>query len=119
LGTAACLMPTDANSLLGQQSHALDQSPCPGEHHIAMRRRFVISQAAREATVRTGDGDEREWTNIPVGWIERRAVTIEGLPEVVGVEGRIAQARDERGDDLRCDPAGVVLEEPEESPALQ
>ena len=105
-------------SFFRQQPHALDESPRPGEHHVAVWRRLVITKTARQPPIRTGDRHEPERTDLPVGRIEGRAVSVEGLAEALRLQGGVTQASDERGDDLRCDPARVVLEEPEESPPL-
>ena len=56
-----------------------------------MWRRLVKAKTTRQPPVWTGDRHEREWTDLPVGGIEGRAVPIEGLAEALRVQGSVAR----------------------------
>src|SRR5215213_7302944 len=75
------LIATDLVSFFRQEPHALDETPRPGEHHVAVWRRLVKTKTARQPPVGAGDCYERERTDLPVRGIERRAVSVEGLAE--------------------------------------
>src|SRR5918993_2091827 len=106
-------------SFFRQEPHALDETPGPGEHHVAVWRRLVKAKTARQPPVRTGHRHECERTDLSVGWIECRAVSIEALAEALRVQGGVTQASNQRGDDLRRDPARVMLKKPVKSPPLE
>src|SRR6187200_664604 len=78
-----------------------------------------LASVFRQPPVGARDCYERERTDLAVGGVERRAVSVEDLAEALCIQGGVAEAGNQCGNDLRSDPTRVVLEKPEESPTLE